>query len=928
MAIKQEQVVFAVTAALLGWWVSGDLSQGSTRGRSRGGSRAPELEAFPAPDPALALAARDDLERLPRDLFTPPRDTAPLPPLGLETPPEPPLDALWPPPARSLGIAAYSELLRTPVVAMPAPGLFETALTESAPAPFEDVTEEEDEGEASLAIGGGDGADAEELLSAEERAERIASWKRLYDWLEPANGGALRFGSIVNGERYTLDQRPAEPIEFVEVKPDTGERVHPPNFPPVLFEPERLASWSLADTPSNRVSLFRARVGGQLRPGDLVEAMQMVDLCIAERHNAPGLLDTAVELAQLATSVFGEDGQADPFAVLKLAEVYEAGFRGEEAYALYRGLVEGGQRTNAVAWARMAQLEARYRLFDLAEEHFLQAIGLNGANHFARLAYGRFLLDQGRGAEAVEHLLEAERREPRDSEGRALRVLTRSSLGHAHLAAGDPTKAAGAFGRAIAADDQDPDAVAGLLAAALLTGDEVALGDATAAAEALAESGSGATFDLLVATGVAALREGNPLKARRQLTLAAESDPFRASEAWRALSWLAEITGHPEEASGFIEQAWQADPTDAWTLYQRARLLMRQDDLAGAHQMLREALDQELDFAEALIAMGKVAQLEGRATDAELYFERALGLDPGRPALHTRRGFNLLRLADVVAAEASFTDALAADRGAAGARSGLAWCAYAQGDSREALSRYGELAEFLRDPADPQRQHAEGQAARIVDHEAKEVWSDSFTRPSGMLLGNGWTTDIGFGPEVTLEEGNVRLAGLFETKGTVRVFREEPVDAFLSYEAVVTVSAETRARVGIFLARERVSRTSESQTLAAVRLTRAFGSAADLEPIQAELAKQGELDNDTTDLFTTTWEPGVPLRMGIVRRGEGSETVVDLFVDGEEVLSGIPMSRLFAGTSGMRFGLMVQGDQGRTCEVTFDEVRVVRRKQP
>ena len=73
-----------------------------------------------------------------------------------------------------------------------------------------------------------------------------------------------------------------------------------------------------------------------------------------------------------------------------------------------------------------------------------------------------------------------------------------------------------------------------------------------------------------------------------------------------------------------------------------------------------------------------------------------------------------------------------------------------------------------------------------------------------------------------------------------------------------------------------------------------------------------------------TAAPTVPDPM----RVEGSETVVDLFVDGEEVLSGIPMSRLFAGTSGMRFGLMVQGDQGRTCEVTFDEVRVVRRKQP
>lgn len=922
MGIKQEQLVFVVTAALLGWWVSSDLSEGTQRGRGGGGGRAPELDAFPAPDPALALAARDDLERLPRDLFTPPRDTAPLPPLGLEAPPAVALEALWPPPAPTLAISAYSTLLRTPVTSMPSPGLFDGDAAGGGEGLG--TTELED-----LGVGGGAGmVDDEELLTAEERVERIASWKRLYDWIEPANGGALRFGSIVNGDRYTLSNRPDEPIEFVEVRPETGERVHPPNFPPVLFEPERLASWALADTPPNRVSLFLARVGDQLRPGDLVEAMQMVDLCIAERHSSPGLLDMAVELAQLATRVFGEDGQADPVAVLKLAEVYEAGFRGEDAFGLYRDLLEGGQRTNAVVWARLGRLEARYRLFELAEEHLQQAIGLNGANHFARLAYGQFLLERGRGAEAVAHLQEAERREPRDSQGRALRVATRRSLGQALLAAGDPAAAAAAFARAIAADDQDPDAIAGLLAAALLAGDEEALAEAAAAAEVLVEEGAGASFDLLVASGVAALRAGNPLEARRQLSLAAESDPFRASEAWRALSWLAEITGHPEEASAFIEQAWQADPTDAWTLFQRARLLMAQDDLAGASQMLRQALDQELDFAQALIAMGRVAQLEGRSADAELYFERALGLDPSRAGVHARRGFNLLEQGRVEDAEASFTAALAVDRGLAAARSGLAWCAYAAGDSREALSRYGELAEFLRDPADPLRQYAEAQAARIVDHEAKEVWSDSFTRPSGMLLGNGWTTDIGFGPEVTLEEGSVRLAGLFETRGTVRVFREEPVDAFLSFEALVTVSAETRARVGVFLSRERVSRTSESQTLAAVRLARAFGSAAAVEPIQAEFAKQGELDNEVTDLFTTAWEPGVPLRLGIVRRGEGSETVVDLFVDGQEVMGDIPMSRLFAGTSGMRFGLMVQGDQGRTCEVTFDEVRVVRRKQP
>ena len=165
MGIKQEQLVFVCTAALLGWWVASDLSEGTQRGRGGGGGRAPELDAHPAPDPSLALAARDDLERLPRDLFTPPRDTAPLPPLGLETPPQVALEALWPPPAATLAVSAYSSLLRTPVTAMPSPGLFDG-----------EVAGGEDLGAGALddiGVGGGAGTpDDEDLLTAEERVER------------------------------------------------------------------------------------------------------------------------------------------------------------------------------------------------------------------------------------------------------------------------------------------------------------------------------------------------------------------------------------------------------------------------------------------------------------------------------------------------------------------------------------------------------------------------------------------------------------------------------------------------------------------------------------------------------------------------------------------------------------------------------------
>jgi hypothetical protein len=38
------------------------------------------------------------------------------------------------------------------------------------------------------------------------------------------------------------------------------------------------------------------------------------------------------------------------------------------------------------------------------------------------------------------------------------------------------------------------------------------------------------------------------------------------------------------------------------------------------------------------------------------------------------------------------------------------------------------------------------------------------------------------------------------------------------------------------------------------------------------------------------------------------------------------MARLFSSSSVLRFGLFVEGEQGRTCDVHFDNVRVVRRK--
>ena len=123
---------------------------------------------------------------------------------------------------------------------------------------------------------------------------------------------------------------------------------------------------------------------------------------------------------------------------------------------------------------------------------------------------------------------------------------------------------------------------------------------------------------LVLARGLDQLAQ--PLQHRGKLA-------FRAWIALRSLSWLAEITGHPEEALSFIDRAFTANPTDPWILYQRGRLLAAEDDEPGAMQSFRAALARELDFADALIAMAELSRGAGNFEAAERYYARALGLE-------------------------------------------------------------------------------------------------------------------------------------------------------------------------------------------------------------------------------------------------------------------------------------------------------------
>jgi tetratricopeptide (TPR) repeat protein len=909
MAIRQEQIVFGCAALLLGYMAySGSSGDGGVN-RSRP-KKAPVFESNPAPNTSIALPGdRFDADGM-RDLFTPPRDTVALPPLDLERPPFEPLPVLAPP-ALWGPAAGHLEVLRREPSSVDVPALFDGEALSSI-ADRSNIDEISDENlNAGMDI---------DLLSPQERKAIIEGYQRLYDWAEV--DGNIVYGSVRNSDRYSLAERLEEPLLFILVEPETGEERFPGQAP-IEYERDRVHKIHFAKTAVNEIELARLTFREKLGPSDLERAITFAQRCIEVRHEAPKALDMAEDVLKRAAEIYAVNAkQLDVAPQLVLARVYEVGFRFEDAFDLYTSLLEDqGQDINPEVWSRLGALQARFRMFGRAEQSHAQALGLAPGSWLVRWTLGRFLLERGRFEEAITHLTAAEAREPSLPESQPFRVGIRRDLGWALLSIGRLEDAHRAFQRAVNADPTDENAVSGLLSTARMLGEDDLLLGAREAVDTLQSEGAGASFELLLALGLDAIEEGDWLAARRNLAEATTADPFRAHLALRARSALADRTGNTDVALNAIEAAYQVDPTDPWVLLQRGRLLFQRDDLEGAETNLRAALNHELDFVEALVGMAVLMEARGDAAAAERYWERASTLEDDMANIHARRGWNLLDMNDVEAASNSFRAGLRVNPGMPAAQGGLAWCYYLRDNAEESITLLGELAERQTDPTSPIRIWAESQIVRIQDHQEKEVWLERFDRAPGIVLGNGWQIQEGFGPEVNLEEQAAHIRGRFTESGRVRMWREEPVDAFLRFEGDVTISGDTKARVGIFVSREQQQRLGDSRVTAAVSLSRNRDG-----NVQRRFQRQAGLEAEYENLFTSVWPTGQPMRVAIARRGSGSDTVIDLYVDDLPVLQGVPMPRLGASTQTLRFGLFVEGDTGRSCAVTIDDVRVVRRR--
>ncbi|MCC6408269.1 MAG: tetratricopeptide repeat protein [Planctomycetes bacterium] len=899
MNVRKEQVVFAVTVVAVGGLVATTATDSGPRRASASAGQAVELVERPAPDVARSLPAKRELSAFERDLLSQPRDTRPLPPLDIEEPPLASLPGLFPPTVPGPAPAFFGKLLRTSAAPTRVEGLF----AEAGELGGEDLAEDAGGALAELAAAAKD----QRKPTPEELAAQLESWKRLYDWIR-INEGRPLFGYIRNEDRFGLHLAANEPVLFVEVDPESGKEKFP-GQQPTRFERARVLEFALAASFENQLQIRRREFGKTISAGQYLAVLGFADECVRRRSEARRALEVAEEMYKLAASQSADD----PAPRLGLARCYEAGFDFDRAYQVYQELLSGGFAHRPEVHARLAELEARFRLFDSAEARLREAERLGRGDWSVAWTFGRFLLDRARPAEALERLKTAYKFEPA-GEDKSVRAAIRYDLGRAHCAVGELSQARELFEKALQADVTYARARAGLSAVDTLL---------KKPAGAIVVERDRATFEELYDHALADLAAKQWIEARDGLTLAANADPLRAHLAWRALSWLAEVTGYPDESLRWIEEAYTADPTDAWTCYQRGRVLSQRDDLDGAREMFAKALDLDLDFADALVALGELSARRGERDAAERYYERALTLEPARAEVHALRGWNLLFSGDVRAAQDAFKKGAERDRNDASCGLGLAWCTYRGGQVEPTLQQFADVEDARRafGDEDALKLYARRQVARISDHASKVIWTDRFER---RVLRNEWVSEEAAGPTIAIVDGELVLRGNFTENGATRAWREWPPAVFYALDLDVTITNESKARVGVFLAKERPIRAGGVQTLGKVAVARHMEGG--LQVLTQDRSDNQESWTDVPPVDGVAWWPtDKTVHIHLERVGEGSDATGRIAVDGITVAEGFRMTALAATNQNLRVGVFAEGATGRPLKVEIDNVEVVYR---
>jgi len=454
-----------------------------------------------------------------------------------------------------------------------------------------------------------------------------------------------------------------------------------------------------------------------------------------------------------------------------------AGNRDLELWAL-KGATDAGIATVPML-IRIAELYALLGLTDNAEEPLRNALRADPRNTKVQSRLAMLELMHGEPGRAKKHITAMLEHSPNDP-------CALVALGQPELAQGRLDKAADALAKA-AADAELPEAAAGLGAIHLQRGDLAKAEEYYSQARAIRPGYAPA----VAGQALVYARKGWLQRAKTLLREVAASSPKRPAVA-AARAYVAELSGEHKAALEMYEAAAALDATNVHALAGAGRCHWRLGDRAKAAERFQQALALRPAFAPALRGLGRIA-LARNASDAAKYHMQLVTSGAATPEDRVALAGALMRLQRF--GEAS------AELGRAGsdnvhARIGLGFLNYAQGKTDAAILHFKaavELGDF--------RRYAASAIRRIQLAESRVSWADSFERPDGPEVLNGWDEHEPPGVSISISKKSVLIDGEPDEKDrTARLSRSEDGSSFVAITAEAETGSEATSFVGVYVA--------------------------------------------------------------------------------------------------------------------------------
>ncbi len=837
-----------------------------------------------------------------RDVFLPPRDWNPLPPLILDPPPLPPIGAvglLPEPPVEAEHLRFFRLAPRPPSSAAENAGSEQPA----DGAPEEAAAEDARFGGVDFAP-----AAAEPAAPAGDEAEHEKS----YDWFK-RKGRPRFYGYVLNADKFALLDDLSLPLQFKAVNVATGKDSGTATFTRADLDGAGAfgVGFGFADTVRNRVVLLRREV--KPSAGSVRLQLEAARQCLGwAGEDEEAALEGAEQFLRSALSF--NPAEADAWELLGRVEELAGDTEGELA-------VCDEARTAGVSDSRLetrhARVLLRLGLPEAAEDFLRDALKLNPNDQEAWAELGRMLLATQRGGEAVAALENALKVTGLSAEARQrLRVEQVRAL----IRTNRTSEALSQLDRVLSLGGEQTEArvLKGVLD--LMAGDTAnAIGEFRTALEADPRHRA-AVYDLGVALARGSGEPADLEQARARFQEAADLDPLTAFASAVGLGALEEAAGNLEKAAFWFEEALLFEPGEPFGLYRAGRIARLSGDLDSAEERLRESLERDGRITDVLNELGYTALLQDEPETAEQYLRESLRREPENREVHVLLGAALLRVNQVQAAREEFLQGAGDPQlPDPAALCGVAWCEYREGNVDQALQRFAAARAASRAESDPHRLYADRNQASIEDHRGKEQWVDRFQRKQ---IKNDWDATESFGPTFRLDG-----AGLLEVSGVQRqdsdgerteLKRVVAGASFVLLEARFSVAASCEAKAGLRLAYERPGKDAGSQVMGEIAVARcADGS------LRVRARSREEAESDWLEVPDVRLPAGVEFLLGI-ERTDADKGLFRVLVDERVVLDGIEVSGLKKLRREALGALFVEAEARQNVAVTSGFVRIVR----